>query len=183
MNLFNRIVVVILLLLLIVLALGTALAPAPLATIIAEQCLAAAQLAARLTVFGQIILAVLALAITAVCLFLLFLELRRERPTTVVLAQVSGSQAEITLDSVAQRLKHEIESVAGVRQATPFVTSKRRSVDVRLVVLTEPDGDVPALAGQISQLGRDTVGKMGVRLGKLQAQFKHAAYTPGSPTT
>ena len=59
-----------------------------------------------------------------VCLFLLWLELRRPRKKTIRAQKMAGGEAHITVDSIAQRLAYNIDQLPDVIKVTPQIIGK-----------------------------------------------------------
>lgn len=182
MNVFNRLVVIVLLLAIIVLVIVIAIVPRESFSLIsafsnwAEQgtreYAAGSQwplfAAARVFLGGAIVL---------VCLFFLWLELRRPRKKTVRVQKMAGGEAHIAVDSIAQRLAYNIDQLPEVIKVTPNIYSRSRGVDIDLLLETSPDIDVPMKTEEVMQVTREVVAeRMGLKLGKVQVKIKHAPY-------
>jgi hypothetical protein len=112
-----------------------------------------------------------------VCLFVLWLELRRPRKKTIRAQKLEGGEAFITTDSVEQRLAYNIDQLPEVIRVSPQVNSRARGVDLDLLVETSPEIDVPMKTEEIMQVAREViVERMGLKLGKVQVKIKHAPY-------
>jgi hypothetical protein len=120
---------------------------------------------------------VFTLLIWVVCAALLWLEIRRPNPATVRLRDASQGEAEITVDSVVNRLEHTILQIPEITRVKPAVRDSRKGVNIVLRLETEPDIDVPAKTEQVQQLTRNTVeDQMGLMLGGIRIQMRHRAY-------
>jgi hypothetical protein len=182
MNVFNRLVMIVLLVAgMIVLPVVLVLVPArpDIVAVIGQQGLS------RLMAMGEqnqlfFILggALLAVLTFVVCGLLLWLELRRPRGKAVRVRKVSGEEAKVTTDSIAQRLTFNIDQLSEVISVKPKITAKGKGVHVRLNVETGPEIDVPAKTEEISQVAREVIEeRMGLKLaGKLEINIKHAPY-------
>ena len=182
MNVFNRLVMIVLLVVsMIVLPVGLVLVPArpDIVTIMGQQ-----SLSRLMAIGGQnqllfISVGTLLAALTfIVCGLLLWLELRRPRAKAVRIKKVSGDEAKVTTDSIAQRLTYNIDQLAEIISVKPKITAKGKGVHVRLNVETGPEIDVPAKTEEISQVAREVIEEMmGLKLaGKLEINIKHAPY-------
>jgi len=182
MNAFNRLVIVVLLIAIILLVIVVAVVPRESLTLVngflgwtqqgVEDYMTGSQwatfAAARVLVAGGIIL---------VCLFFLWLELRRPRKKTVRVQKLAGGEAHITVDSIAQRLAYSIDQLPDVIKVTPKITARSRGVDILLILETTPDIDVPMKTEEVLEVTREVVGeRMGLKLGKVQVQIKHVAF-------
>ena len=164
LNWFNRALVAIVLLLVIAAGVATPFAPG----LVAAQLRA---LAALIEAAGFLALAAVGLPVALVALFLLALELRVRRPDAVALAGASG--ARLSTDTIVQRLRVDVEAVPDVDQARPTVHPRRGRVDVELAVTTAPAVDVPTKAAEVTEVARQTVERLGLKLGKLSVQLSH----------
>jgi hypothetical protein len=182
MNVFNRLVMIVLLVVsMIVLPVVLVLVPArpEIVAIIGQQSLSwltaiGGQNQIRLILVGTL----LAVLTFIVCGLLLWLELRRPRAKAVKIKKVSGDEAKVTTDSIAQRLTFNIDQLAEIISVKPKITAKGKGVHVRLNVETGPEIDVPAKTEEISQVAREVIEeRMGLKLaGKLEINIKHAPY-------
>lgn len=179
MNVLNRLAIGVLLIAVIVLGFAIAVAP--------EALLAATQ---RLTTDAvqsppeRIITILVGAALAILGALALYAEFRPQRTRTVVVTRLSDGTAALEVSSIAQRLRQHLEGLEGVRQVTPTVTSRGSAVDVKLVVLTANDVDIPAKAAEISEAVREAVGKMGVGLGRQQVNLRYeAGSTRSTPRT
>jgi len=182
MNVFNRLVMIVLLVVsMIVLPVVLVLVPArpDIVAVMGQQGLS------RLTAMGQqnrlLFIAggaLLAVLVFVICGLLLWLELRRPRGKAVKVREVSGEEAQVTTDSIAQRLAFNVDQLSEVISVKPKITAKGKGVHVRLNVETGPEIDVPAKTEEISQVAREVIEeRMGLKLaGKLEINIKHAPY-------
>jgi hypothetical protein len=116
-------------------------------------------------------------AVVLVCLFLLWLELRRPRKKTVRVQKLAGGEAHITVDSISQRLAYNIDQLPDVIKVSPEITSRSRGVDIDLLLETSPEIDVPMKTEEVLQVTKEVVGeRMGLKLGKVQVKIKHAPF-------
>jgi hypothetical protein len=182
MNVFNRLVMIVLLVVsMIVLPVVLVLVPArpDIVAVMGQQGLsrlmAMGEQNRLLFIAGGALLAVL---VFVVCGLLLWLELRRPRGKAVKVRKVSGEEAKVTTDSIAQRLTFNIDQLSEVISVKPKITAKGKGVHVRLNVETGPEIDVPAKTEEISQVAREVIEEsMGLKLaGKLEINIKHAPY-------
>jgi membrane protein implicated in regulation of membrane protease activity len=182
MNLFNRIVVVLLLLLVIVLAFVAMFLPlGPLDFIIGWLTFIKASLYVPT---NYLIVILVSLVVILLSLLLLWLEFRGPaRPKTVRIEKVGGGYAEVTTDSIAQRLKYRVDQLVGVTEVKPIVTSRGKVVDVVLDLETSPDIEVPAKTEEVCQVAREEVEqKMGLKLDRIRVNIRHAPYPPKTET-
>ncbi|MEP7200861.1 MAG: hypothetical protein ABI874_13645 [Chloroflexota bacterium] len=126
----------------------------------------------ELTVFGLIVF--------VPAMILLWLEVRRTTRDTIRIAQISGSEAHLSTQAVAQSLIYYVDALPGVVRVRPRLSADTRSVMVRLDVETTPDVDVRAKTEEIAQTARNVVeGKLGLKLKKLRIQIHLANLSRG----
>jgi len=185
MNTFNRVVMVLLLLAIIVVATIVLVVPRPAIEVLQEWLW---NLDANLALVDPLALLVggvaLALLVDVVCAVLIWLEIRRRRRSSAIRVQsISGGQAELTVDSIARRLEHNISQLDGVTFIKPDVWGKKDGVEVELDLETSPEVEVPAKTEEVCQVTRETVeDKMGLKLRKVRVNIKHAPYSAEPPT-
>jgi len=175
-ELFNRIVVILVLLALIaglLIFIVIAAFPDPMVGVLQNWL----GVLGRMTPLGKVIVTVLSLLAIVICFFLLWLEIRRSSLQTVKISQVIGGEAEMTTDSVAQRIAYNVDQLADVVKVSPRVMSKGRAVEVLLDVETSPDVDVPAKTDEVLQVARQVIEeRMGLELHKIRVNIRHVPY-------
>lgn len=113
----------------------------------------------------------------AICVALLWLEVRRPRPKTIVVQQVSGGQAELTADSIVSRLEYNLDQLPEVIHARPRVRTARKGVRIDLAVETSPEVEVPSKSEEIQRVTRDIIeNQMGLKLESMRVVMRHAPY-------
>lgn len=115
--------------------------------------------------------AVVGLPVALVALLVLFLELRVRRPGAVALA--GDTSARLAIETIVQRLRTDVGGVPDVDQVRPTVVPRRGRVDVELAVSTAPGVDVPTKAAEVTQVARETIDRLGLKLGKLSVNLSH----------
>ena len=181
MNVFNRLVVILLIL-------ATIIAVAVL-VIVPQQALEAVAKTTRLLhdnvasyqktdwalmATGRVVLGG---AVAILGLLLLWLEVRRPRRRTIRAQKLAGGEARITIDSIAQRLAYNIDQLPDVIKVTPRISGRGQGVDIDLLLETSPEVDVPMKTGEVMEVTREVVAeRMGLKLGKVNVQIKHAPY-------
>lgn len=164
LNWFNRAIVVVVLTALFLAGLAVSILPGATGGWLRA-------MAALIETAGFVATAAAGLPLALVALMLLVLELRIERPGAVALAGDSG--ARLAVDTIVQRLRTDVGTVPDVDQVRPTVRPRRGRVDVDLAVTTAPAVDVPTKAAEVSQVARDTIEKLGLKLGKLSVNLSH----------
>lgn len=183
MNTFNRIVVVVSLIVLIVSSCALSVAAKWIVPPAAEQMTMWAEGlegAASITTVG--VGAAIGLAPVLVLVLLLVLEVRPRRRRFIRAEKTTGGQVEISVASIADRLRHEVNSLPGVLSVKPKVWGRRRGVEVRLDVDMAAGLDVPPQAEQIVETVRQVVEeKMGLKMARLpRVQVRTVPYPTGA---
>lgn len=124
-----------------------------------------------------IVFTLMGMLLLVILLLLLYLEIRRPARGAVRILHVSGGEAEVSTDSIAQRLEHNIDQLAEVISVRPMVTARRGGVEAALDVETSPDIDVPSKTEEICQVAREVLEeRMGLKLNKITVNIRHAPY-------
>jgi hypothetical protein len=178
MNVFNRVVMVLLILALLVIITAFLLFPDYFIlqlTWIADQL---DRVRGDLTLNWRLILIGIAVAADLILLFLLVLELRRSKPKAVRVQQVEGGQAEVTVDSIQNRLAFYIDSLEEVVSARPKVEIKGDRVRVAVDVRTAATVAVPAKAREVVEVIQMVITEtMGLKLlGEPKVNIRTASY-------
>lgn len=114
--------------------------------------------------------------LSLVSLALLLLELGPRRRRLVQISRVGGDAGMLTVDSVARRIRHEVEALDQVKGARPRVTSRGQEVDVHLDLHTDLNTPVKSKDEEIRQVVRQTVEEgLGVKLRRLEVEFHQEA--------
>jgi len=180
-NIFNRVIVVLSLLAIMIVSAIFFIVPLPVLQIInpflqqLEANLKANQL---LQVAGGLVLTLL---IWIICAAILWLEVRRPRAKTIKVLKISGGEAELTVDSIANRLEYNIDQVADIIKVKPTISPGRKGVKVDLELETSPEIEVPMKTEEIQQLTKDIVEtRMGLKLDSVRVLIRHAPYPQGA---
>jgi len=177
MNLFNRVLVI----LLAVLGLAGGVASIAAMLMAPEEVLAYFE--AWITYFRADYLWQLAWTgvafggiLSLVSLALLILEFGPRRSRLVQLTQVGGGQGYLTVESVSQRVRQEVEALPEIKSARPRVTSRGREVDVYLELRTDLGAAISAKTEEVCQVVRQTVEQgLGIKLRRLDVEVQHEA--------
>ena len=120
---------------------------------------------------------VLTLLVWVICAAILWLEVRRPRPKTIRVLKISGGEAELTIDSIANRLEYNIDQLADIIKVKPTISPGRKGVKVDLELETSPEIEVPMKTEEVQQLTKDIVEtRMGLRLDSVRVLIRHAPY-------
>ena len=125
----------------------------------------------------QLTLILVFAVLLVVAVSLLAVETRRRAPKTVRLRSFQGGEAELTADSIEQRLAYNVDRLPDVVRVHPTVKSKGKGVEVILDLETSPDVDVTAKTQEVVDVARDVVeNQMGLVLEKVRVNIAHAPY-------
>lgn len=183
MNTLNRVVIVVLVLL-VGLACNVTLAiPVRILSAAAQQQAALVDYINNLNFYLRVGVCVLiALALDIVFVLLLVVELRRPKTRAIRVEQAAGGVVEVSIGSIADRLKYEVERLQGVLRSKSKVSGKRRGVRVELDVDIATGLEVPTKAEQIVETARQVVEeKMGLKLARPPKVNLRAVTGPGLP--
>lgn len=182
MNAFNRVVVIILLLAIMVISAIFFIVPVPLLGVVIafleqlEQTLIGMAGPARVLRVGGGLL--LAFVIWICCAALLWLEVRRPRAKTIKVQKVSGGEAKLTTDSIADRLEYNIDQLADVIKVKSTISEGRKGVVVDLELETSPEIEVPMKTEEVQQLTQDIIeNRMGLKLDTVRVVIEHTPYS------
>lgn len=186
MNAFNRIFVIVTLVVLLVLGAFALVTPAGL--------LSAMQSIAnwfRGTVFaaysdtGRVLVRlILAIVWVALISLLLWWEVRRTGSRHIEIARYTGgSTIRISTDAVQEKVKEQVDAIAGVIESKVHATGHNRAVELKLEVSVTKDVDLIAKAEEVAAATRQIVqDQLGLKLaGKPQVAIKAKAGRPITP--
>jgi uncharacterized alkaline shock family protein YloU len=123
---------------------------------------------------------VFAFFIWVFCAAILWLEVRRPRAKTIKVQKVSGGEAELTTDSIANRLEYNIDQLADVIKVKPTISAGRKGVKVDLDLETTPEIEVPMKTEEVQELTKDVIeNRMGLKLDSVRVVIRHAPYPKG----
>ncbi len=168
MNAVNRVVVVILLLVAMVLCTVLLVVPVWVFDAAARQSAALVDFLNSLQPFVRVALGILfALILDVIFILLIILEVRRPAEKSIRVEKTAGGEVLISVVSIADRLKYEIDQLPSVLRTKPGVSGKRGGVLVELDVETASGINVPEKSGQILEMARQVVEeKMGLKLAR-----------------
>jgi hypothetical protein len=123
----------------------------------------------------------LTLFVWIICAAILWLEVRRPRTKTIKVMKISGGEAELTVDSIANRLEYNIDQLADIIKVKPLISPGRKGVKVDLELETSPEIEVPMKTEEVQQLTKDIVEtRMGLKLDSVRVLIRHAPYPPAT---
>ena len=183
MNTVNRVWVVLMLLLAIPLCTILLVFPMPALEAIGLQAAALLDFVSRLQWYVRLSLGVLfAVALDIIFILLIVLEVRRPTPRAIRVKKAAGGEVQVSVGSIADRLKYEIDQLSNVLRTKPKVVAKRGGVVLELDVETAAEIDVPAKAEQIVETARRVVEeKMGLKLARPPKVNLRAVPYPSTP--
>lgn len=174
MNIFNRVVVVLLLVALVLISAAVIVLPKQALTVASEFVAALDTYVSNFQ--GWVFMAIALLGIMALCVVLLWLELRRPASRTVRVEKISGGEARVAVESVAQRLQYNLDQLPQVLSVRPRVSARGKRVDITLEIETTQDVNIPAKTEEMSQITRSVIEEqMGLKLGKMVVSVRHTA--------
>ncbi len=181
MNAFNRLVIIVLLLLIIITTTVFLVVPNPILTTLRDVADDLLTQQESLSPTQNLLLlaggVVAALVIDAICLFIIFLEVRRPRVRAIRVQKVSGGYAEVAVESIAKRLSYHVDQLADVIGVRPKISARGGSVEVDLEVEISPEIDIPMKDEEIRQVATHVVEEqMGLKLRKIRPSFKDGPY-------
>ena len=183
MNTVNRVWVVLTLLLAIPLCTIVLVFPMPALEAIGLQSAALLDFVSRLQWYVRVSLGILfAVALDIIFILLVVLEVRRSTPKAIRVKKAAGGEVQVSVGSIADRLKYEIDQLSNVLRTKPKVLAKRGGVVLELDVETAAEIDVPAKAEQIVATARRVVEeKMGLKLARPPKVNLRAVPYPSTP--
>lgn len=109
----------------------------------------------------------LALLLNFILVLVLILELRRPVPKFIRVEGTSGGEVQVSVVSIADRLRYEVDQLTSVLRTKPKVAGRRRGIAIKLDVETVAGIDVPQKADLIVETARRVVeDKMGLKLAR-----------------
>ena len=128
----------------------------------------------------QVDFTIIGLIVFVPSVILLLLELRRPARDSIRISNITGSEAHLSTQAVAQSLIYYIDALPGIVRVRPRLAANQKAVNVRIDVETTPDIDVRAKTAEITQTARNVIEeKLGLKLNRLNIQIHHAAFPRG----
>jgi len=168
MNAVNRVAAVVLLLVVMLLCTTALVVPTWVFDAVARQAAALVDFLNSLRWYVRLPLGILfALALDIVCVLLIIFEIRRPPSRPIRVQKAAGGEVMVSVASIADRLRYEVDQLPSVLRTKPQVTGRRGGVAVELDVETATGINVPDKAAQIVELARQVVeDKMGLKLAR-----------------
>lgn len=175
MNKVNRIVIVLALLVVMTLCTVALVFPVRILNSIARQTSDLAASIARMGApfrdsgwFVRVAVGVLfALTLDIICVLFIIAELRWPAPRFIRAEKTTGGEVRVSIHSIADRLKYEVDQLSNVLRCKPKISAKRGGVVVELDVETAAGVDVPVKAEQIVETAQVVIEeKLGLKLAR-----------------
>jgi len=182
MNIFNRIVIVLLSLVAIILCSTLLIAPVAVLRAVALQ---AGSLADALTAQPWYVVlgvgVVVALLFDAVLCILIVCEVYRPPQRAIRIEKAAGGVVMVSVASIADRLKYELDQLPGVLRVRPKVRGKRGGVVLDLDVEVAFDANVPEKSERILETARRVVeDDMGLKVSRPpKVNLQSVSYSQG----
>ena len=179
MNTVNRILIVILLLVVMVLCNILLVVPGAIDAV-ALQSAVLADFFSTFQPWARVgIGAIFALALDVVLGLFIILEVRRPKHRAIRVEKATGGEVQVSINSIADRLSHEIDRLPDVLRVRSKVGAKRGGVVIDLDVETVAGIDVPQKAALIIEQAQQVIKEqMGVKLSKPpQVNLRAAPYS------
>jgi hypothetical protein len=122
---------------------------------------------------------ILAFVVDFILVLLIIMEMRRPKVKFIRVEKAAGGEVQVSVASIVDRLKHEVDALPGVLKVKPHVAGRRGGVAVKLEVDIAAGLDVPVQAGQIVETVRQAVEeKMGLTMAKTpKVNLRTVPYT------
>jgi hypothetical protein len=168
MNAVNRFVMVILILVVMVMCSLVLVIPIPMLQAVGDQASALVGSLKDLEWYVRLLPGIfLALLLDFILVLVLILELRRPVPKFIRVEKAAGGEVQVSVTSIADRLRYEVDQLTSVLRTKPKVTGRRGGIVVKLDVETVAGIDVPRKADAIVETARLVVeDKMGLKLAR-----------------
>ena len=131
----------------------------------------------------------IALVVDIVLILVFILEVRPPKRKFIRAEKAAGGEVQVSIASIAERLKHEVGALPGVLSAKPKVMGRRGGVVVHLEVNIAAGLDVTVQAEQVVETARRVVEeKMGLKMARLPkvhvrtVTYPHAAVEMRRPS-
>jgi hypothetical protein len=175
MNKTNRILIILVLLVIMALCTVTLVFPVRTLTSAARQLSGLAASIARLGVpfrdsgwfVRAAVGALFAVTLDIICVLLIIAEFRWPTPRFIRAEKTTGGEVRVSIASIADRLKYEVDQLSSVLRCKPKVSARRGGVVLELDVEAAAGIDVPAKAEQIVETVRAVIEEgMGLKLAR-----------------
>jgi hypothetical protein len=125
---------------------------------------------------------IVALIVFVPAVVLLLLEVRRTTRDSIRISQITGGEAHLSTQAVAQSLIYYVDALPGVVRVRPRLAAKSQTINVRLDVETTPDVDVRSKTEEITRTARSVIEeKLGLKLRHLYIHIHHSPLARNAP--
>lgn len=186
MNTLNRVVLVILLLVAMVLCSFVFVVPVPALRFLAQGARGVADFVDVVRPVVRLPIGILlALIVNLVGILLIVLEVRRPAPRTISVEQAAGGEVTLSIASIADQLKAEVNQLPEVLQVKPKVSAKRKGVIVELDAKIAADKGVADKAERIVETVRQVIEeKMSLKMARPpKVNIEAVRQAPGAAVT
>ncbi len=186
MNALNRIVMVVLLLVAIGLCTLVLVVPVSVLEVVETQAGVMAENLGQQPWYVLLPVGILiALVLDVMFGFFIFLELRRPSRRSIRVEKTDGGEVMITVDSISDRLRYEVDQLPSVLRTKPKVSGKRGGVVVEMDVEMATGIQVPETSTQVLDLARRVVEEdMGLKLAQSpKVNLRVMPYPKSSPSS
>lgn len=123
---------------------------------------------------------ILAFVVDFILVLLIIIEMRQPKVKFINVEKAAGGEVEVSIASIVDRLRHEVDALPGVLKVKPRVSGKRGGVAIHLDVDIAAGLDVPVQAGQIVKVVQQVVEeKMGLKMAKTpKVKLRTVPYPP-----
>jgi len=171
MNTMNRILVILMLLVAMLVCTVVLVLPAFNVSVldtVGERLAELADSLDQMKAVWRVVLGILfALVVNIVLGLLVVFEVRRPSPKFIRVEKAAGGEVQVSIASIADRLRYEVDGLASVLRAKAKVSARRKGVVVQLDVEIAAGLDVPVKADQIVETARLVIeDKMGLKLAR-----------------
>jgi hypothetical protein len=125
---------------------------------------------------------ILAFVVDFIFVLLIILEVRRPKAKFIRVEKVAGGEVEVSVTSIVDRLRHEVDALPGVLKVKPRVSGRRGGIVVHLDVDIAAGLDVPPQAEKIVETARLVVEeRLGLKLAKTpKVSLRAVPYPQGA---
>jgi len=123
--------------------------------------------------------ALFALALDIVLILFIILEVRRPKRKAIRVEKATGGEVQVSINSIADRLRYEVDRLPDVLRVKSKVGAKRGGVVIELDVETVAGVDVPEKAALIVEQAQQVIEEqMGLKLSKpTKVNLRAAPYS------
>ncbi len=102
---------------------------------------------------------VLALIFNVIAIFLIYLEVRKQRARFIRVKELSGGMATLNVDSIKEQLQYRIDPLPNVVNVASEIKAKGQKVGAVVNVTVAPGSNVPEMASRLVEVSRDVLSR------------------------